>query len=58
MTTPGMMPPLNNALIVENSFHAVHLLIAEYLVIFVVKQKHAHAVRLKHVVFRQMQIGI
>src|ERR1035438_4399737 len=41
-----------NALIVEDDFHPVHLLVAEHAVIFVVKQQHAQAVSLKHVVLR------
>jgi hypothetical protein len=40
----------------QDNLHPVHLLIAEYPVIFVVKQEHAQAVRLEHIVFRQMQI--
>ena len=51
------VPAGSNALVVQDDFHPVHLLIAEYPVIFVVEQQHAQATSLQHVVLRQVQIG-
>src|SRR5579872_5352308 len=46
-----------DTLIVQNDLHAVHLLIAEDVVIGVVKQQNAQAVALENVLLGQMQFG-